>query len=300
MADEARSVIHHKEPSRFSKWPPLLLLLVFLSVYGWNGLIVQHWDSAPVRWVTAVLPIPAATVNVAVVTSYHLLKRRDVLVWLQYDDGQASDKEALLSVALDALIRQEVMEQLADDLEVKVSKDDLQAARTKLMGEMSDDDFKTKIKSELNMSGAGFTEVVLAPLALAQKLEATVWSSAEIQEDKRGKIDQAIGELAAGISFAVVAEKYSDDASASDGGDLGYLTAATLPEGWDALLTTIEGSITPVMETERAFVLAKVAWLIEDANDIQIRTQAIIVKKKTLDQVVDDKLAASAVDRLIE
>ena len=229
MADEARSVIHHKEPSRFSKWPPLLLLLVFLSVYGWNGLIVQHWDSAPVRWVTAVLPIPAATVNGAVVTYYHLLKRRDVLVWLQDDDGQASDKEALLSVALDALIRQEVMEQLADDLEVKVSKDDLQAARTKLMGEMSDDDFKTKIKSELNMSGAGFTEVVLAPLALAQKLEATVWSSAEIQEDKRGKIDQAIGELAAGISFAVVAEKYSDDASASDGGDLGYLTAATLP-----------------------------------------------------------------------
>ena len=300
MADEARSVIHHKEPSRFSKWPPLLLLLVFLSVYGWNGLIVQHWDSVPVRWVTAVLPIPAATVNGAVVTYYHLLKRRDVLVWLQDDDGQASDKEALLSVALDALIRQEVMEQLADDLEVKVSKDDLQAARTKLMGEMSDDDFKTKIKSELNMSGAGFTEVVLAPLALAQKLEATVWSSAEIQEDKRGKIDQAIGELAAGISFAVVAEKYSDDASASDGGDLGYLTAATLPEGWDALLTTIEGSITPVMETERAFVLAKVAWLIEDANDIQIRTQAIIVKKKTLDQVVDDKLAASAVDRLIE
>ncbi|MEK9130696.1 MAG: peptidylprolyl isomerase [Patescibacteria group bacterium] len=300
MADEARSVIHHKEPSRFSKWPPLLLLLVFLSVYGWNGLIVQHWDSAPVRWVTAVLPIPAATVNGAVVTYYHLLKRRDVLVWLQDDDGQASDKEALLSVALDALIRQEVMEQLADDLEVKVSKDDLQAARTKLMGEMSDDDFKTKIKSELNMSGAGFTEVVLAPLALAHKLEATVWSSAEIQEDKRGKIDQAIGELAAGISFAVVAEKYSDDASASDGGDLGYLTAATLPEGWDALLTTIEGSITPVMETERAFVLAKVAWLIEDANDIQIRTQAIIVKKKTLDQVVDDKLAASAVDRLIE
>lgn len=289
MADEVRSVIHRKEPSRFSKWPPLLLLLVFLSVYGWNGLTVRHWDSAPVRLVTAVLPIPAATVNGAVVTYYHLLKRRDVLIWLQGDE-QTMNKEQLLTVALDALVRQEVMEQLADELDVSVSKDDLKTARQKLTGGAE----------ELNMSEAKFIEIVVAPLALAQKLESTVLASTEVQKGERAKIDQAMGQLAAAVSFAEVAEIYSDDASASSGGDLGYLTAATLPEGWDALLTTIEGSITPVMETERAFVIAKVAWLIEDATDTQIRTQAIIVKKKMLDQVIDDKLAESAVNRLIE
>ena len=293
---QTESKIYPKVPQRMSKWPPIILALIFFLVYGWNGITVQHWSSAPVRFLTAIIPLPAATVNGAVITYHDLLKREDILFWLE---GDGANRQALLTPALDALIRQEAMEQIADQINVSVSKDELATARTKMIGEMSDDDFKKKIKAELNMSEAVFTQTVLRPVALAQALEAAVGSSVDLQEDQRSIIDQAVGELRAAASFSDVAQKYSDDPSADGGGDLGYLTAATMPQGWEALLSTAEGQTTGVMETDHAFVIAKVAWLTGEGDDVQIRTQAIVVNKKTLSEVLDDFLAKSVVDRIV-
>lgn len=284
------TTIYTKQPRRMSKWPPVALLFVFLAVYGWNGIAVQHWDAWPVRLVTAVVPIPAATVNGATITYHELLQRRDVLLWLRGEEAEPIGLEELLGVAMDGLVRERLIEQVAKELEVEVSGAEIEAVRQRIGGDVA----------SLKMRQATFTHVVLAPLALAQKLEQAVWSSDELQRAPRSRMDQAVGELAAGVGFAEVASKYSDDGSASSGGDLGYLTAATLPAGWDALLQTAEGSITPIMETERAFVLAKVAWIVNDGDDAQIRTQVIIVKKKTLDQLIDERLSASQVRKIIK
>ncbi len=297
MEVEHAPAIHPKRPPRFSKWPPLILAGIFLMVFCWNGLSVRHWDSAPVRFVTAIIPIPAATVNGAIVSYHDVLKRKDVLVWSSPD--QEVNEEQLLSAALDVLIEQEAARQIAKKMGVEVTRDEVNAAREKLIGEMSDADYKKKIKEELNMSDRAFTASVLEPLALAQALESAVLASSEEQSAPKAEALGVLASLNAGESFSSLAQAHSDDPSAESGGDLGYLTQATLPAGWDALLSTPEGGRTPIMETDRAFVVAEATWLVGNEDDVQIRTRAIIIKKRQLSEVVDQFIQTSTVRRFL-
>lgn len=291
-----KAVIHSKKPQRMSKWPPIILAGIFFLIFCWSGLTNRHWDSFPVRAVTAILPIPAAFVNGSMITYHDLLKRKDVLVWLQ---GADANHEQLLSAALQVLIEQKVTEQLAEKMDVSISNADLDAAKKKLQGSMSDADFSKNVKEHLNMSTGEFTNTVLRPLALAQKLDSVVASSNQVQKDALIKIGDAAARLKAGESFATVAEQDSDDSSAASGGDIGYLTPKTIPDGWQALLNVPEGEVTPVMETTQSFVIAKVAGLIGMGETVQIRTQVITVNKKTLHQLVMDYIATSTVDHVI-
>lgn len=289
-------IIHRKHPRRFSFWPPMMLLIIFLLVFFWNGLMVKHWDATPVRWMTAILPVPAAIVNGDFVTYHALLKRKDVLVWSQ---GTAGNEEPLFSAAMEVLIDQTVIRQIAEKMEVQVNREDVVAVGEKLMQGLSDTEYKQKIRDELQMSERVFSRTVLEPLALAQKLEQAVLASSDEQEAPRAEALGVLASLKAGQSFSDLASAHSDDPSSSSGGDMGYVTSQTLPEGWEALLELAEGEHTSVIDAERAFVIAEATWVIGAGDDVQIRTRAIIIKKRGLTEVVADYLAQSKVNQLI-
>ncbi len=279
-----------------SYWPLAGLALIFCLVWGWNGLMIRHWDSVPVRLLTAIIPLPAVHVNGATITYHDLLQRKDVL---RYLDGENKNEDQLLASATDVLIRQEAIAQIADKLHVEVTQEDSNAALSKLQGERSRSDFFTEVKDKLQMNERTFIREVVDPLALAQKLEKEVLASFEVQKVPRDTMVGVQARLAAGESFSRLAEAYSDDLSAENGGDIGYVTAETIPEGWEALLTTPDGGVTNIIETESSFVIAKVAWLVGSEANTEIRTQAIIVKKRTVNDVVEAFLATSTVREII-
>lgn len=285
-------VIHQKHRQGFSKWPAIILAVVTACIIGWYGLAYGHWDSGVIRAVTFVVPFPAAIVNGSWVTYHSLLERTDVMAWL---DKQGNSREKLLSQAFGVLVDEKLSEQLANTYNVKVTNDDIKAARGQLMGTLTDDQFQQKIKTELNMSTGQFTDIVLRPLAIDQKLETAIESSADAQKASRSKIDEAKGELAAGKSFSTVAKEFSDDPSAPTGGNLGTITPATLPQGWDALLSMPEGTVSDVIETPKAFVILKVVSLSGVGDNAAVQTQAIIVKKQTLQDVLDSYRSTSSI-----
>ncbi|MEK7105680.1 MAG: peptidylprolyl isomerase [Patescibacteria group bacterium] len=293
---EVAAQIHTKARPRFSKWPPLILLAIFLCVFGWNGLMVRHWDSLPVRAFTAVIPIPAVGVNGDVISYHDVLKRKDILVWLNTDEMK---EETLLVAAVDALVNQKVTEQIAKELDVEVTKEDLEKELEVLKAGRSDDDFWKEVKTVLNMREKAFTSTVLEPFALAKKLDGAVVTSAKVQEVPKREIEEIQRQLNEGASFSTLAQQFSDDPSAVDGGDIGYVTAATVPEGWEALLNLPEGGTTSIIETPREFVIARVAWLVGGEDEVQIRTQAIVVKKKTFSELFEETLAKSIINKTI-
>ncbi|WP_273432480.1 peptidylprolyl isomerase [Chitinibacter tainanensis] len=90
---------------------------------------------------------------------------------------------------------------------------------------------------------------------------------------KRARIQNARQELADGKAFATVAASYSNDASATKGGNLGWRAAGSLPPAFTALLDKMKpGEYTDIVRTPVAFHIFKLL----DKRD---QNQKVIVKQ---------------------
>ncbi len=77
------------------------------------------------------------------------------------------------------------------------------------------------------------------------------------EAEKRGK--EAIAELKNGVRWAEVAKKYSDHASANDGGDIGYFKAGTLaPSLEQAIAKLDDNENTDLIQTKAGYMILKV------------------------------------------
>jgi hypothetical protein len=293
----AEVTIHPKEKSRAPRWPFVVLLAIACVVFVWYGMMYGHKSGWITRLVSAVIPVPAVVVNGDTISYHDLLVRTDTLLWLK---GEDADQEKTFAQAIDVLIEQTLIEQIAEEYDVEVTRDEKDAVLAMLAGELDEEAFEEKIRGELDMSLREFTRVVVEPLALAQKLETVVHEDEETQAEVKAEAEEARTRIVAGMNFSEAAALYSQDPSGAQGGDVGYLTKATLPAGWDVLLTLPEEGMSGVIETEGEFVILKVAWLVGVGEDTQIRTQAIILKKKTLSEIVASRRETSDISYVVK
>ena len=78
-------------------------------------------------------------------------------------------------------------------------------------------------------------------------------------EDAEKRGEAALAELKAGAKWADVARKYSDHASASDGGDIGFFKQGTLaPAVADAIVKLGDNEITGLIQTKFGYMIVKV------------------------------------------
>ena len=78
-------------------------------------------------------------------------------------------------------------------------------------------------------------------------------------EDAEKRGEAALAELKAGAKWADVARKYSDHASASDGGDIGFFKQGTLaPAVADAIAKLGDNEITGLIQTKFGYMIVKV------------------------------------------
>jgi peptidyl-prolyl cis-trans isomerase D len=98
-------------------------------------------------------------------------------------------------------------------------------------------------------------------------------------EDAKKKAEQVRAEAlrdARGANFAALAQKYSDDPSASEGGDLGYFARGEMdPALGEVVFSLRKGAISPVVRTRNGFHVLRV----EDVQEAQM---------KGLDEVQDE------------
>jgi peptidyl-prolyl cis-trans isomerase D len=84
-------------------------------------------------------------------------------------------------------------------------------------------------------------------------------ASAEMVQKARGKAEQILAEARRGTSFDALARQYSDDPSASRGGDLGYIPRDQVRALWgNAVMNLHKGEISPLVKTRYGFHIVKV------------------------------------------
>ena len=124
-----------------------------------------------------------------------------------------------------------------------------------------------------------FAEKVVTPALYQERLQA-VYEQEEDQTVSREKIEAAERELAGGVSFSEVAQKYSEGSSSQGGGSLGWFQILDLaPELQETVKTAQVGKVTPVVESSLGFHIILVEETKTDGDTTLYRLSQIFVKK---------------------
>jgi peptidyl-prolyl cis-trans isomerase D len=84
-------------------------------------------------------------------------------------------------------------------------------------------------------------------------------AGAEVMQKARQKAEKVLADARRGTSFDALAHQYSDDPSASRGGDLGYIPRDQIRALWgNAVVDLHKGEISPVVKTRYGFHIVKV------------------------------------------
>lgn len=272
--------------------------------FGWSGKAVQK--------LTKILPYPVAFVN------WHPIRYSDYeddIVTLKNffaqqveatgsPDGVPTEEE-MKSEVLDRLVKNEVAEQMAKKYGVTVSNDDLENEMQKIIDqEGSKDMVEQTLQSQYGWGIEEFKIKILEPFLLQQKLQEAISKDEALNSEVKSKAEEVLAEVKKGDkSFEDLAKEYSEDGSAADGGDLGYFGKGTMvPEFEQAAFSLGKGEVSDLVQTEYGYHIIKVDDQIKnDAGEItQVRARHILIKTKSLDDVLNDETGKAKIWRLIK
>jgi len=284
----------------------LLGILVVILVAAGIVTSLVYWQaptSPLVRTVIGVLPFPALVINGQIITIADYLGEYDALnnYFSKAEDVERPVEEELQNNIIETIVNKTLLEQLAAKYEVSVSPEDIDKGLEDL-AEMSggEEALTQQVTDNFGWSLDQFKNKVINSLVLANKMTEFVYSSADLQADKHARAEEAMARLIAGDDFGVVAAEMSDDPSAKANGDLGYIKQSEMVEPWASAVAELKkGERTDIIDTAGRYLIFQVTDRITKKEDEEFKLLVISVRKKTLDEIVQDYLRNSQVRRFI-
>lgn len=224
----------------------VIVLAVYVITIGVMIWVFNFSKSDVVRRTAAVIPYPAAIVGTNVITFNKLMTELDAAqrfyqnqnfsgLGMRVDfsgpDGQKKlevKKEEILGKLIEnAVIENEAKKRGIDLTDAQVN----QQVDVELKKYGSESNLVSTLQKLYGWNVAQFEENIVKPDLYAQQLFADIQATDPSYKAALAKITEAQNELKAGTGFAAVAARYSDGATAKNGGGLGWFTAdQMLPE----------------------------------------------------------------------
>lgn len=262
---------------------PIITLL--LSMYVFNV------RAATIDSVAKVIPLPVVQVNghwltyadwragVATVNHFYSQKEELGLAGTLPDLSQ----EQIESNELDRLIERELLNELADQFGVTVTLEEIdEEYQTTIVPQAVDEtEIATTIQTMYGWTIDQFKQEVVREVVLRRELQTAMNADVTLNAVARQEIDQAKVELDGGADFAEIAKKYSDDGSAAEGGDLGWIEKdQTVPEFESVAFATSVGETSDVFASVYGFHILKVL----ETEDAKVHVSHILAKFISIDE----------------
>lgn len=264
---------------------PIITLL--LCMYAFN------LRNSTIDAIAKAVPLPVAQVNghfltyadwrAGVATVNHFYDQKEQLGL----SGSLPDltQEQIESNELDRLIERELLNELAKQFNVTVSKDEInQEYQTTIVPQATDEtEIANTIQTMYGWTIDQFKEEVVNEVVMRRKLQDAMNADGELNKAAKEKIDQVKVELDGGADFGEVAKKNSEDSSAVDGGDLGWVEKGqTVPEFETIAFSTAVGSTSDIFTSVYGYHILKVM----EVDGEKIKVAHILTKFIS----IDDKL----------
>ena len=287
----------------------LIVVLAVIVLFGVLTAIVYTSPTSSVARVgSSILPYPAVLINWSPISIDKALDQHEGLM-TYYESGMAeefgitipTEADALNNI-IDNLIRKRTMNQMLSERELTYDIDLENEFLDKAIAQAgSTEAFTEMLDSSFGWDTTNFIEYIIEPYVIASTLEDDLLYNTELQAEKRAGIDNAYARLESGEAFATVAMEVSDDASGQDDGHIGFYTQGELPEEWgQAVFELGEGEYSEVVETRFAFGLFYVDSYLEEDEVLQADIYIIGIKKKGLQEFVEEEMAEANIWQLIE
>ncbi len=278
-----------------------IVAFLVVLVIAFGIMIYKFQSDSPVVYDAAkIIPYPAERVNGSFVSyGEFLFELRSVKQYYKSQTGQngqpavdfnTTDGKAKLKQLKQQLMGQlttdEVTRQLVNKYKIKVTSkevndqvdqivkasggtDKVKEVLAKFYG-WSMSDLKTKVKFQLEK----------------QKLQDKITSDDSINAASKAKAQSVLDKVKAGGDFGELAKQYSEDSSASNGGDLGFFGKGQMVKQFeDAAFALQPGQVSGLVKTQYGYHIIKVV----ERNGDQVHAQHILIKTIDFDQYLQDQ-----------
>lgn len=285
-----------------------VIVFVGIAATGFGiGLYRYNWESPVVHAIVNVLPYPALKVNRY---TYSYGDYLDDLEGLNFFLNQNSEivgdldemQMSVLQSAFDALI----LEVLAGRYEIKITDEDYDKAFASFLGsdeptEEDIEEFDTWLKDNYNWDLDTYKEKVIRLFVLSEKVGEKVISDLNNETNFVAKetMDEAYAELVAGADFSELAITYSEDATAAEGGDLGWFSPEMMVDEFSEKLVEMEvGAYTEVFPTRFGYHIVKLEdkRINEETGIEEYKASHIIRMGVSLDEIIEEEKTSANVD----
>ncbi|MDP3964455.1 MAG: peptidylprolyl isomerase [bacterium] len=297
-----------------------IVLLVGVGVFA-VGLYQYHWNDSVTRGVVKVVPFPAAIVKGATIRYSDYFHDNDAL--RQYYQTQHElnpdlvtipSDEAMRGLIVEKLIRDTLLRREARAAGVTVSEEELNVELQKILEDSGGEQALEQSLQELyNWTIDDFKNSILEVFILREKMQDHLSndSSLAYNQEAQQRAQEAFDKIQSGGEFESIAAEYSEDVTASQGGDLGFMGRDDLDEEFSkAAFSLDEGGVSDIVQTKYGYHIIKVDEKVKGADsesvegsgeeEERIRVRHILIRTKDLDSWLNEQLDDHKVYNFIE
>jgi parvulin-like peptidyl-prolyl isomerase len=207
--------------------------------------------------------------------------------------------QTIQQMVLDRLERAVLIEQLAKEYQVDASEEEINDLfDTEVVAGGNREDVLKNIQDMYGWDENKFKSYVLREVVLRKKIFEKVLQDDKYMQPARTKAQEVLDKAKSGdYDFADLAKEYSEDSSATDGGNLGSFSKGEMvPEFENAAFTLEEDEISDLVQTDYGFHII----LVTDKKEDQVTASHILVRTPTLDDVINERKAESSIKTYIK
>lgn len=262
---------------------------IFLSVLGLLVILTVAVYRLPltnqfVKSVATIIPYPAVVVDGKIITiKDYLIEHEALLKYLETTGMKEKPSEDVLQeTILEALVNKTAIRTMAAKYGVKIDQKMVDQYYSDVIeAEAGEDAFAKELSETFGWNKSEFKKRIIESIVIALQMSDFVSSSEEIQTAAKKEIEDVYAKLQAG-------EEVEKE-------DLGYQKLIDLPEEWSVAKDLPIGGVSEILTSDQGYLILIVTDRIEAGEDSQVQLSAVMVSKKTLEDLVVEYLEGAKV-----
>jgi len=202
------------------------------------------------------------------------------------------------------LIRERFVSDSMSTYNLTVSQSDIDNEYNAIVQQAGSEDQVTSALTQLyDWDAATFKAKVLEPYLQRLALQNYIATDASINAESKKKAEDVLALVQKGDqTFEDLAKQYSEDSTASTGGDLGYFGPGDMVEPFETAVAALQpDEVSGIVQTVYGFHIIKLIDHTDATSDTpeQWHAEHILIKAIDVDQWINDQLAAKGVKLML-
>ena len=282
----------------------IIVIIVFLGVLG-LGIYKYKWQNSLTDNIVKYIPYPVILLDYKIISytdyqedlaviEYYLEKSEDEEL-KEYFSGVNLDK-----IVLNKLLSNKFLIEKSEELGVVISQVAIDNEFNEIVAQAPGgiEDVKKTLSESFGWTVEQFKEEVLKPYLYNLELQNKISQDDTINIEAKKKTENVYELVKKGEeSFEDLAKKYSEDLTATEGGDIGYFGRGEMVEEFEEAAYNLEiNEVSGIVKTIYGYHIIKLTEkLEEDDGSFTLRASHILIKTKNTDQWLAEEVAKSKI-----